>query len=70
MTTNTPDLTVTLARLEVKLDQLISSSSDHEIRMRKLEATHSSGKALVVTITNAVLTAITTAMAGTTVLGG
>lgn len=33
----TPDLALVLARLEVKLDQLINASSDHEIRLRKLE---------------------------------
>lgn len=32
-----PDLAVILARLEVKLDQLLSASNDHEARLRKLE---------------------------------
>lgn len=27
-----------LVRMEVKLDQLISTSSDHEVRLRRLEA--------------------------------
>lgn len=33
----TPDVALVLARLEVKLDQLIAVSSDHEVRLRKLE---------------------------------
>lgn len=33
----TPDVALVLARLEVKLDQLILVSSDHEVRLRKLE---------------------------------
>lgn len=32
-----PELAVVLARLEVKLDGLILSSSDHEKRLRELE---------------------------------
>lgn len=61
---------VILARLEVKLDQLIESSSDHEIRMRKLEESQSQGKNWQVILTNSLLTAVNAALAGTTVLGG
>lgn len=33
-----PDLAITLARFEVKLDTIIGASSDHETRIRALEA--------------------------------
>lgn len=40
--TNPPDelLAVTLARIETKLDNAISLGSDHERRLRNLEAQH------------------------------
>lgn len=65
----TPDIAVTLARMEMKIDTLVKSSSDHESRIRDLENTSRSGRALAMTIANAVLTVITTAMAGTSVIG-
>lgn len=38
MTTSPPtELSTTLARLEVKVDQLLTINSDHEGRIRKLE---------------------------------
>lgn len=36
--TTTPDLVILLARLEVKLDQALGATSDHESRLRKVEA--------------------------------
>lgn len=33
----TPDIALILVRLEVKLDHLITESSDHELRLRALE---------------------------------
>lgn len=32
-----PDVAIVLARLEVKLDQVLTASKDHESRIRKLE---------------------------------
>lgn len=39
MTAPLPDIAITLARFEVKLDAIIGSSSDHETRIRSLEKT-------------------------------
>lgn len=39
MTAPLPDLAITLARFEVKLDSIIGASSDHETRIRTLEKT-------------------------------
>lgn len=64
------DLTVTLARLEVKLDQLIEKSSDHEVRLRKVEETQSQGKNWQVILANSIMTALNAVLAGTTVIGG
>jgi hypothetical protein len=36
--TTTPDLAIVLARLEMKVDQLLADASDHETRLRALEA--------------------------------
>lgn len=61
----TPDVALLLARLEVKLDSLIASSSDHEARIRKLEerrwplpvvAVVCAGLSLVGTITGIMVT--------------
>lgn len=60
----TPDVALLLARLDVKLDQLISVSGDHEQRLRKLEerrwplpvaAVACSGLALVGTVVGLVM---------------
>jgi len=67
--TTAPDMAVTLARVEMKIDTLVKSASDHETRLRDLEATSRSNRALAMTIANAVLTVITTAMAGSSVIG-
>jgi hypothetical protein len=68
--TPTPDTAVTLARMEMKIDTLLKTSSDHEARLRDLETATRSGRALAMTIANAVLTVLTvgTAALGTTAL--
>ncbi|MEU0398346.1 hypothetical protein ABZ208_37510 [Streptomyces sp. NPDC006208] len=73
MTTAPGDLAILFARLEVKLDQLIDASGDHEARIRRLEdRTPGVGKGThwAVVLANAIMTAITTVAAGSTVIGG
>ncbi len=70
MTPTTPDLALMFARFEVKLDQIIKSSGDHEARLRKLEESQGQGKNWQLILTNSLLTAVNAALAGTTAFGG
>lgn len=70
MTAAPPDLAVVLARLDVKLDQLILSSGDHEARLRKIEEAQSSSKDWKVVLANSLMTVVNAALAGTIVIGG
>ncbi|WP_333758794.1 hypothetical protein [Streptomyces sp. ISBFB 2968] len=69
MTVPPPDLSVTLAKMDVKLDQLLTLSGDHETRLRKLELTSNSGKSWQVVLANAIMTIANAALAGTMVVG-
>jgi len=72
--TPTPELTVVLARMEVKLDQIIEKSGDHEARLRKLEDPQTSrvanAKNWPVVLTNALLTVLNATLTSTMVVGG
>lgn len=73
-------LALMLARLEVKLDQLLETAGDHEARLRKLEEQHAAtaaavqsaggGRSWQVILANALLTAINAAVTGSVVVGG
>lgn len=70
MTTPPADVAVTLAKMDVKLDQLLTLSGDHEARLRKLEEGANSGRNWQTIMANTLLTAANAALAGTTLWGG
>lgn len=64
--TTAPDLSIILARMDVKLDAIIEKTGDHEARLRKLEA----GRSWPVVLTNGLLTTLNAALASVVVVGG
>lgn len=65
-----PDLPVLLAKMDVKLDQLLSASGDHEARLRKLEEQNAHGKNWQVVLANSLMTAVNAVLAGSVVITG